>query len=822
MAQKGRKKNVVSGSASVHKRGSGLGTGPVGRADGYSGRTGGSGKVSSGGSERGYSGSTTRAGSGAGIFGLLSLLKPLMELLKKNKTARMIAIVLVVCVIAYFIFGGNCSMCSMGDYSDFSTYGVAGLSTTEQNADLSVSNLARDKRTNIKGDGRDTFTIMVYMCGSDLESKYGMATADLKEMITASKGDNVRVIVETGGANKWQNSTVDSSTNQIYRVTDKGLQHLSNVGKKKMTDPNTLTSFIQFCTEHYPADRYGLIMWDHGGGSISGFGYDEGHRGDSMTLDEINTALKNSGCVFDFIGFDACLMATLETALVMEKYSDYLIASEETEPGIGWYYTNWLTKLSANTSMSTVEIGKNIIDDFVVMCQQASPNDKMTLSIIDLAELAGTVPEAFTDFAVSTNELVETDNYKQVSDARSATREFSSGINQVDLIDLCERIGTNESKEFAKVLRGCVKYNRTSKNIANANGVSIYFPYGKSSSMTSALSTYDKIGLDDTYSECIKSFASVSAGGQIASGTGGSLLDSLFGGSTTTTAPSSGGSLIDLIGMLGGSNTGTSSGSSNADLIGTALSTFLGSSNSSSLTGIDVGQFESWFNRDLVTNSTAYYQENYLDPDRVVITTAANGERIVDLTEEEWALVQDIQLNVFVEDEDGYIDLGMDNVYEQNDDGDLIFTYDNTWLTIDGHAVSYYMISCDTSGDNYVITGRVPAMLNGELVDIILVFDNENPNGVVAGARKVYSGETQTIQRGLIEIKSGDVIDFLCDHYAFDKSFDDAYYLGEQYIADDELTIANMDIGTANKLVTYCLTDIYGNEIWTDAVVYAS
>ena len=61
-----------------------------------------------------------------------------------------------------------------------------------------------------------------------------------------------------------------------------------------------------------------------------------------FNLSEINKALKDSGITYDFIGFDACLMATVETALVASNYADYMIASEETEPGVGWYYTDWL------------------------------------------------------------------------------------------------------------------------------------------------------------------------------------------------------------------------------------------------------------------------------------------------------------------------------------------------------------------------------------------------------------------------------------------------------------------------------------------------
>ncbi|MBQ4313399.1 MAG: peptidase C11 [Clostridia bacterium] len=854
----GRKKKVTGGTANFNKRGDAInvnGGKPVGKADGYQGRkeqgkggsrpsaqggarpssaqggspdkgllstllgAGLSSLGSSGGSSSGNSSSGGSYQTGANTSSLLTL-SGIISLLKRSKIARIIALILVVIIVWNLISGGGQS-CSLGDMVGFGNgiVSVAGDNAAETEADLSVSNQARDKRTIVRGGGDDVFTIMVYMCGTDLESKYGMATADLKEMIASKVGGNVNLIVETGGTQQWKNSTVSNSTNQIYKVTGEGMILLGEVGKKPMTDPATLSEFIQYSMANYPADRYGLIFWDHGGGSVSGYGYDQHYPNGAMTLDKINTALKNGGCVFDFIGFDACLMATLETALVAEQYADYLIASEETEPGVGWYYTNWLNKLTQNTSMKTVEIGKNIIDDFVDVCYKASPNDKTTLSIIDLAELAGTVPESFTSFAQSTSELIENNNYKQVSDARSNTKEFASGINQVDLIHLAKNIGTDESKSFAKVLESCVKYNRTSSNIANANGISIYFPYGKTGSVSSAVSTYDKIGLDDSYIDCIKSFASLSAGGQIASGTtpGGSLLGSLLGGGTGSSS-GSGGSLLDMISLLGGSSS-ANAGSSNVDLLGTALSLFLGNNNSASATGIDVGQLASWFSSSKVLDNTEYYQNHYLDPDRLTVTDK-EGVSVLSLTDAEWDLVQNIQLNVFLDDGAGYIDLGMDNVYEFDDDGDLVLGYDGTWLTINGHAISYYMISEDRDGDDYVITGYSPILLNGELMDLIIVFDNEHEDGVIAGARIHYGSETDTVAKGLCEIKEGDVIDFLCDYYTYDGDYQNSYMLGDQLVVDGELTVSNMSVGDMPSLVTYCLTDMYGNELWTPAIEY--
>ena len=856
--QHGRKRTGSGGKATVGKVGASTGANrPAGKTGGYSSRpssgTGSKqpkthnsyGKVTRGNSvERGVlttllglgessssSSSTTSAAGTGSIFSLSGI----FSLLKQNKTARIIAIILVVLLVFYMMNGGQCAGMSCSDLGSLSglsgisdlsglssltsSIGVAGEAATEQEADLSVSNNARDRYVSFP-ESNATVTLMVYMCGTDLESQYGMATSDLQEMIKADISDNVNIIVETGGTQKWNNKTVSSSTNQIYKVTSNGMQLLTELGKKSMVEPSTLSEFIGYCAANYTADRYGLIFWDHGGGSVSGYGYDQLFPNGSMTLDEINTALANGGVKFDFIGFDACLMATLETALVAEQYADYLIASEETEPGVGWYYTEWLNVLSADTSISTVELGKSIIDSFVEECARRSPRDKTTLSIIDLAEVAGNVPESFRAFAQSTSELISNNEYQQISNARSATREFASDINQVDLIDLATRIGTDESKAFASTLKNCVKYNRTSTNITNANGISIYFPYGSTSTMSSALNTYDKIGLDDTYSECIKEFASVTAGGQIANGGGASLMGSLFetflGGSTTS---SSSGSLLDVISLLGGST--TSSSGSNTELLGTMLNLFLSSTGSKDLTGIDVGQDEDWFNADRVMQYSDYISANYLDPDRIIITENAEGQSVVSLTEAEWELVQSIELNVFYDDGAGYIDLGMDSIFERDETtGDLYIDYDGQWVALNGQVVSYYMLSEQWSenGENYFITGYVPAMLNGQQVEIIVTFDSQLDSGKVAGYRPVYDDPTAPVAKTVNEFVDGDVIEPICDYYSYDQSYQDNYYFGDAIVVDGtlEVTDVQLDLTSGGSILySYCLTDIYGNQMWT-------
>jgi hypothetical protein len=86
---------------------------------------------------------------------------------------------------------------------------------------------------------------MLYLCGTDLESRSSMATLDLQEMIDANLSDKVNLIVYTGGCKQWKNNVISSKNNQIWQVTDEGLVCLEeNLGSPSMTDPDTLSSFI--------------------------------------------------------------------------------------------------------------------------------------------------------------------------------------------------------------------------------------------------------------------------------------------------------------------------------------------------------------------------------------------------------------------------------------------------------------------------------------------------------------------------------------------------------------------------------------------------
>ena len=780
-----RDKNVTSGGNGVHRRGDGLGTGPVGQ--------GGHGSPSGG-------GGGMRAGAIGGGSIVVIIIAVVLALSGNGNLANM-------------LLGGGGGAEDYATYSDYNNAAPSGFNYANNNSsqntgmiagggtvDNSVASGSRDKYTEILGGGQDTVTMMIYMCGTDLESKNGMASSDLQEIANASWGSNMNILVYTGGCAGWKTSGISNKTNQIYQLQSGGIKPLiPDDGAKSMTEPATLSHFIQYCSEQFPANRYELLLWDHGGGSVSGYGYDEKYKSaGSMGLGGIRTALKNGGVKFDFIGFDACLMATAETALMLDPYADYLIASEETEPGIGWYYTNWVNKFGSDTSMKTLDIGKNIVDDFVSECARRCAGQKTTLSVIDLAEFANTVPADLAAFSNSVSQKLKSEEYAEVSNARYGTREFaqSSKIDQIDLVHFAENVGSAEGKQLAKTLKNAVKYNRTSSNMTNAYGVSIFFPYKRTSYVDKACRTYDQIGMDSSYSNCIRQFASLETSGQ--AGTGG------------TSSPV--GSLFDIAGSLSGSSDGSS------DMISSLLSGFLGTGRG--IQGLDSSNTEFMKSNPMSEQDTAnYISMHYFDPTNLVWVQNDRGDYTMKLPESQWELVHSLDLNMFYDDGSGYVDMGYDNVYGIDENGCLVADTDCTWVSINDQPVAYYHTDTMEDGKNYTISGYVPCMLNGERVNLILVFDQDNPNGYIAGATTDYvGGETETVAKSLTELQVGDTLEFLCDYYSYDQTYQDSYYLGDPMKVTETMTISNTKVGEGACKLMYRFTDIYNQQYWSEVI----
>ena len=238
----------------------------------------------------------------------------------------------------------------------------------------------------------DTWVIQWYLCGTDLETNYGSATADIQEVMKVKLPPNVKFIIETGGAQQWQNNEVKSNAIERYLYDSNGLQRLETLADADMGDVNTLAEFIRY-GQQYDADHRVFIFWDHGGGSVSGICFDE-RTGHSLSLNDLTQAFgavygaDTNNPPFEMIGFDACLMATYDTVNALDGFARYVVASEETEPGCGWNYVDWLGALAENPAMGGAKLGKVICDSYISDCEDYGVADTATLSVIDMSKLA--------------------------------------------------------------------------------------------------------------------------------------------------------------------------------------------------------------------------------------------------------------------------------------------------------------------------------------------------------------------------------------------------------------------------------------------------
>lgn len=795
-----RERNVTGSGTGGFKKGSGLGSGPVGSTGGHAGGPTGGNHQSGGGHGR-----AAKAGGGSMLLVIILIVLYLLfsgddsddqyyepvdgpgydnTYATDPDTSNMIS-------GQGFDSSSLISQLTSDSYGDSEIY-TDNVYTTQPemisssgggSVDDSVASGARSKYTKIRGGGQDTVTIMVYLCGTDLESKSGMASNDLAEMAKAKLSDKVNIIIYTGGCKKWKTSGISNQVNQIYQITSGGMKRLvDDDGNKAMTDPATLSGFIKYCNRNFPADRNELILWDHGGGSVSGFGYDEKNSfGSSMDLAQIDKALSDGGVKFDFVGYDACLMATAENAIMLDKHADYLIASEEIEPGIGWYYTNWLTQLSKNTSMSTLDIGKSIIDDYTSACASQTYGQKTTLSIVDLAEFNYTVPDKLGSFGQSISDLIKNEGYKSVSDARYNSREFgqSTDIDSVDLIDLARNMNNSEGRALADAVDSAVKYSRNSSGMNFAHGVAIYFPQNQKSLIKKANTSFDQIGVDNRYLQCITDTGAFASQGQQSSGEGYDLFSSLFDA------------------FLSGRSMPAGNGTDDTD--------------------VD-------FSDKSFTNEAAaeFIDLNSVETDDLFWLSGDGGAPYVSMSSDQWDLIHDIDLNMFIDDGSGFIDLGLDNVFTFDGD-DMYADTSGAWLGLNGQIMPYYRTDTYENGDEYRITGYAPCLLNGVRSKLIIVFDNDNPGGYVAGAVTDYSHEstvpTEASAKSTVGLNIGDKIQFVCDYYDYNFRYDDSYMFGNEITVGKDLKVSDVTLDDLDMVITYRLVDIYQREYWLPKIV---
>lgn len=340
------------------------------------------------------------------------------------------------------------------------------------------------------GDG--SWAVYWYLCGSDLETNGGFATTDLSEMMEVHLPENVNVVIQTGGAAVWQNDQMDPEKLQRWLYNSEGLQLIEEQDTANMGDAQTLYEFLAFANENYPADKVAVTFWNHGGGSVSGAAFDELHGLDSLDLAEMYQAFDAvwpadaEHPALELVGFDTCLMATVDVASTFQNFAKYLVASEEVEPGNGWLYSGWLGALAENTDMDGAALGTAICDTYYQGCEAVGTQDQTTLSVTDLSRLEPLL-EAYESFGQEALAAAAEDPGFFAELGRAAARSENYGgntreqgyTNMVDLGHLARQTAwmLPSAQRVCDALTDCVIYQVGGPYRAEATGLSCYYSY---------------------------------------------------------------------------------------------------------------------------------------------------------------------------------------------------------------------------------------------------------------------------------------------------------------------------------------------------------
>ncbi len=333
----------------------------------------------------------------------------------------------------------------------------------------------------------DGWTIFVYICGSNLESEDGFASVNMQEMVDASAISGVRFIVETGGASAWNN---DASPDELDRFEIAGGNStiVDRQPQASMGDSQTLADFLRWGLTTYPSSHTGLVLWNHGGGSITGVCFDDLFDSQSLSLRAIDDALNSTKDAlpggFDFIGYDACLMGTLENANMLAPHAKYMIGSQECEPGTGWNYKSIGECIAADPSVDAAALGKAICDGFYQSCDENDASDGATLALIDLSKI-GALCSAFELYAEHLYDATDDEaNFAPICRAIVSAENFGGNnrsegyTNMVDLGGLVDA-GAEWSANAEPVRdaeNAAVIYQVRGANHPQASGLSVYYP----------------------------------------------------------------------------------------------------------------------------------------------------------------------------------------------------------------------------------------------------------------------------------------------------------------------------------------------------------
>ena len=656
-----------------------------------------------------------------------------------------------------------------------------------------------------------------YLCGSDLESRFGAASADLEEVLAARIPNDVTVVIQTGGTKQWSHEGISARHIERYVYQQGRLKRIEQLPQGNMGDQKTLASFLGFCKTAFPAERQAFIFWNHGGGSVGGVANDQNFGGDALSLREIRQAFESVHTAsenkppFELIGFDTCLMATLDTANTLLGFGRYFVASQDLEPGNGWYYTGWLNALGKKPSMDGAELGKIICDTYMQGCRAVGTETSATLSLVDMTKLPA-LNIAYNALGIEAVSVAvdQPDFYAALGRQAKASENYmnskSEGFtNMVDIGSLVRNMKRHlpEFTDFVlQALDEAVIY-KVSGVYRKPSGLSCYYPFdGSRKSFGNMMATGNvtsflvlnglQLGFLEP-DEAVKRLESISQ--EISD-----AVDSEEGGAPSTPAPSvpseseqaepsNPSPSIVLPTIPGGGSGGgaTGSGSGGQASLFALLNQFPGQMGSvapletldiSSLEDIDVGITDDG-SAELVLgperlkyiDSVAFYLSYYSVEDDVILLLGKDADMDAD-----WER----------------------GVFKDN--------FRGVWAALDGHLV-YMEISNEEEGYNRY---AVPIMLNGVRYNLVVMYDFSTEKYRILGARKVL--ENDMADKSLIKLKAGDEIGTVMKAMSISGDDDefhdvtvDTFKIGDSPVFED------IDMGDGTFMFMFEMTDVQNN-----------
>ena len=640
--------------------------------------------------------------------------------------------------------------------------------TLDEDGNLSIERPTLIDKSSKENDG--TWTIFVYLCGTDLESEAGEATDDLQKMIEAGTDEDIKFIVQTGGTKEWQNDLVDGSILERYKVCDGQIELVDEQPIGNMGDSSSLADFLKWGVTEYPAQNMGLFFWNHGGGTIGGVCCDELYERDSLSLQEIDDALYSINDFmnynFEFVGFDACLMSTVEMANVLASHAYYMYASEEIVPGSGLDYTAIGSYLMEHPTADGAELGKVLADSYYDLCVSASDDgDTPTMSVIDLSKIDDVVI-SFNAFSHDIYNALDADN-KMNDVVRSAlgTESFGSNnaavgfTNLVDLGGLVNSLSeySDKADDVIAALKSAVVYAKNGPVHENASGLSVYYPIHVQGS--SELKTFRQVAVSPYH----LAFANLIA--------------------------------------YSVANAGDISAYNDSEII-------------ESWTEVSDTSYDYW----------DYYDEPHQTGESKWITfdkepaVDSNGKYGFTLSEDalNYTLSVDAYVYELSDDYEYMTDLGLNgDVNLDSETGVVTDNFNGNWFSLpDGQKLTVYILSEEDDYSSYT----APIDLNGEETNLVFTHNYTDGSITVSG---VWDGVDDTgMSDRMKQLEAGDVITPIYTAYSTETKEGESRR-GEAYTykTGDKLRFEMLRDG--DYVYSFVINDLYGDYYTTDVVFFS-